>query len=202
MTLRIKADSLPGSAEDFASHVAAYAAAMTEYAAHLKGVAEDAVNEALSPNQRRVAFPPPTADERVMRAVRQAEDGSYIADYEIAGPSIEERKAALLERVRAEEAKAIAAILPPAKVRHFQFRMADINAADAKRIADNPNRIDDIATFLVANRPVGDTAFLADYAARQARVGEVQRWAAKLEHDIDDLTEETIGGFVVTPFNG
>jgi hypothetical protein len=202
MTMHIKLSSLPWSLEEFQQRAAAYAAAMTEYAQHLKGVAADAENETLAPEDRRVAFPPPTEDWQITAAVRQGDDGIYVVDCKVHGATLDERKSALAARVKELETAAIAEALPSAKARHFHFRKADIDAADVARIAANPNHIDDVPAFLASTRSDEDARFLDDYAARLAKMNAIQRWAAKLEHDIDDLTEATIDTFEVVPFNG
>lgn len=176
MTIKIKKSSLMCSPEEFAGHVEGFGRVMREYNAHLEGVRADAENEVLAPEDRRVAFPPPYVDPLIMQAASEG--------YEIIGPSLDEKKAALFAEVKRMESEALQAIIPPAKARHWDFRVREILAAHAPRI------------------PTGDDgAFVDDIRDRRAKQIEVQRHCAKLEHDIDDLTDETIDSFVIAPFN-
>jgi hypothetical protein len=124
-------------------------------------------------------------------------------DYAFAGPTLDEKKAALWARVRRLEAEALEKAMPAAKARHFQFREADIRKADQARyaaeMAKGPTAPIDFEHFSLDNRPLLDTRFLEEQAARQDQANEINRWAAKLDHDIDDLTEETFDAFKTEP---
>jgi len=196
MTFQIRKADLPCSVERFAELVKAHAEAIAEYERHLLAVAQDADDPNLKPEEKRVAFPPPSA---LHPLIEQA-----IRGYEVVGPTLSEKKATLTEAVRACEREAIEANIPAAKRRHWQFRYQDILAADHARLSNHPERIEpeDINAFLASCRPAEDTAFLADYREREVREAAIHRRAAKLEHDIDDLTEETVDTFAVTPFHG
>lgn len=200
MTLKVRKDHVAGMG--FEERVAAHVAAMNEYRKHLRGVAEDAENPNLKPDERRVAFPGPDAPNLIKSAVTL--DGAtdqYVPDYEFVGPPLAERKDALMRRVREIEAAAIEANIPAAKRRHWFFAEIDIRDADAKRFAETDGDVDYL-TFTNATRAPVDTAFIAAHNERQAKEAAIQRWAAKLEHDIADLTDETIDAFNLEPFNG
>lgn len=206
MTLLVKLSALTIPLEQFVARVEAHIARLIEYYRHLEGVREDAANPDLSPQDRRVAFPPPSEDDLIEKAIvheTQADGRVTVrADYEVTGPTLTEKKAALAAHAREIEAAAHHANIPAAKRRHFQLRAADIHAADQKRVEENPERVDNAFAFMTETRDPDDTAFLADQQARSTTEAAIVRWAAKMEHDIEDLTEETVDAFVVAPFNG
>lgn len=189
MTFQVKTATLGMSEEAFAAHVSAFHKALVEYYKHLDGVRADAANPDLKPDERRVAFPPPTMDVLIENAIRREEqpDGSIkaVIDYAFVGLSLAEKKAALLAekkaalfaRVRKMEQEAIEANIPAAKRRHWQFLAAD-------QISD------------------GYSEVVGSYYDRLKKEVAIQRWAAKLEHDIADLTEATVDHFEIAPFNG
>src|SRR4029077_19782444 len=206
MTLQVKLSTLAISAEDFAARVQAHFERLVEYYHHLEGVKIDAANPDLKPEQRRVAFPPPSEDNTVELAIRRErhDDGSItpVIDYEVKGPTLTEKKAALTAKARELEAQAHHANVPAAKRRHFQLREADIHANDRARVEANPERVDNAFSFMAATRDPEDTTFLAEQAARHEKEQAIMRWGAKLEHDIEDLTEATIDAFMILPFHG
>ena len=172
MTFQIRKDQLPFKPDVFAAVVQMHAAALNEYRAHLRGVAEDAENPELKPEDRRVAFPGPDAHNLVKSAITL--DGAtdqYVPDYELVGPPLAEKKQALFAQVTQMENDAIEANIPAAKRRHWQF-------------------------------VVQDGGYLPDWQDRVAKQEAIQRWAAKLHADIYDLTEATVDAFVIAPFNG
>ena len=204
MTFQIRRADLPCSAEDFAARVIAHVERLNEYYRHLAGVEADKVNPNLKADERRVAFPGPSEHPLIESAIRPNvycelpdQAAIAIADYEITGPTLAEKKAALTAQVHKQEAEAIEAVFPLAKRRHWQFREQDIRAADHARIANHPTRVDDPAKFLAECRPAEDTQFLADQTARTEKMNAIQRHSARLEHDIADLTDETVDGFKI-----
>lgn len=198
MTVKIEIEALlPWSVDDFRKAVVAHAEAMREYAEHLRGVEEDAANADLKPEDRRVAFPPPSAHPLVEVAVKAG-------GYDLVGPPLEVRKQRLSAEVDAAEQAEIAKVMPQRKARYWQMHEQDIRAADNMIVSNHPVPVphDQITSFLRAKRPADDTAFLDDQQKRRERVASVQRWAAKAHHDIDNLTEETIDGWKLEPFVG
>jgi hypothetical protein len=164
---------------------------MAEYAVHLEGVAADAANPELKPEERRVAFPGPAADPLIERAA--------VEGYEIEGPTLAEKKAALLDQVHAAERAALERLIPPNKLRHWQFREQEIRAADHGRYpSDGTLTFADKLAEVDRTRPAEDTAFLADFQSRKDTQQQVMKAAAKLEHDIDDLTEDTVDAFKIS----
>lgn len=201
-----KAD-LPCSEEEFAARCGAHADRLNEYYQHLVGVEQDKTNDSLKPDERRVAFPPPeAADPRVRMAVvtsgKLGVDAVARPSYEIVRPTLDEKKAALHARVEVGRAAAVEGVIPAAKRQHWAFRQMDIHAADHKRVQDAPLHIDDVPRFVRETRSADDTAFLAEHAERLSKEGAIQRHAAKLSHDIHDLTEENVDAFEIGAFHG
>jgi len=206
MTFQIRRADLPCSAEEFAARVIAHVERLNEYYRHLAGVEADKVNPNLEADERRVAFPGPSEHPLIESAIRPNvycelpdQAAIAIADYEITGPTLAEKKAALTAQVHKQEAEAIEAVFPAAKRRHWQFREQDIRAADHMRASNHPTRIepDQMDAFLRSARMTGENMFLDDMNARRAKVDAIQRRAAKLEHGIADLTDDTVDGFKI-----
>lgn len=213
MTLKIDRESLPYSPEQFAAAVDAHIAALAEYTEHLKGVHADAANEALAPEDRRVAFPPPTADSLVEKAIRydgQENSGAFrfVADYEIVGPSLAVRKQRLMQAVSEAEGAELAKVTPPGKARYWQMREQAIHNADSTRwngyVAGlaGATVLTDFSDYVTGTRSAEDTRFLNEQEARRRDEKAIQFWAAKAHHDIEDLTEETVDGWKMEAFGG
>lgn len=212
MTYKIALEALgPLGADSFARLVAAHIAALAEYDAHLVKVRADAANPDLADDERHIEFPPPSAPAEVESAIRRTgrEDGTteFAADFEIVGPSLAQKKAKLFDLVSSAERAAINAVVPPGKIRAFQFREADIRKEDQRRysvaVASLPLGSEpDFARFCDESRPITDTRFLDEQAAREDQRNEIYRWAAALHSDIEDLTDETADGWEMKPFHG
>jgi len=99
-------------------------------------------------------------------------------------PSLRSRKDALIHQVSAQEAALMEASLPPGK-----RRFDGLKAGDLLR---KPQ----------AERSDAEQKFLADRDARLAREDAIQRHAAQLMSDIEDLTEATIETWQLPPFPG
>jgi hypothetical protein len=183
MTVQIKLSTLTIAPEAFAARVKAFADAVLEYIGHLEGVRLDAANETLKPEERRVAFPPPSEEPLIEQAAREG--------YEFAGPTLEEKKQALTDEVRRVERETHERVMPQAKRRHWEFREQEIRLRRSKEI-----------TKITMPHDFEDDNFLEDHADRKAKLQTVSRWAAKHEHDIADLTDETVETYVVAPLNG
>jgi hypothetical protein len=189
--------------EIFAAAVEYHADALNEYRAHLRGVEEDAANLDLKPEDRRVAFPGPHAIDAVRDAiVFNGLSDKYVPYYELIGPPLAEKKQTLFAQVTEMENAAIEANIPAAKRRHWQYRMQDVLASDHQRLTETEDTPGDMMAWMRNTRPALDAEFMDDYEARGVKQHAIQRWAAKLHADIDDLTEDTVDAFVVTPFNG
>lgn len=175
--------------DGFAKLVTDHIAALKEYDAHLVLVRRDAELAGLPDAERHIAFPPPWAHAEVVAAIRTIphDDGTsdFVPDYEIAGPTLEQKKAKLFDQVSAAEREAIAAVVPAGKVRYFQILTHEANQRKAKGIATDE-----------------DDSFLTEQINRGIKQSAIQRWAAKLHSDIEDLTADTIDAWEMTPFHG
>jgi hypothetical protein len=181
MTVKIKLSTLTITPEAFAEGVAKHAQAMREYSLHLEGVKIDAANPDLKPEDRRVAFPPPSADPLIEQAAAEG--------YEFAGPTLDEKKQALLDEVRRIERETVERAFPVAKRRHWQYREQDILQRRSREISK-----------ITLPQDADDDNFLADQTERKVKVDVVQRWAAKHEHDISDLTDDTVDHYAIAEF--
>jgi hypothetical protein len=186
MTAKIDAESLGCSAEDFSAAVSDFVEALNEYEAHLVGVRMDEANPRLAPEDKRVAFPGPHAPPIVMAAIRKEPQPSgsnrFIADYELTGPSLEVQKQRLSDTVAQAAQAAMETVTPARKRMFFNLTEQAIRATD-ERSAD-------------------DEALLADQDRRRKAEAAIKLQEAKAYHDIDDLTEETIGQWKMETFGG
>ena len=184
---------------DFQGRVDKFASELSAWAAHMQRVATDAGNLKLKPEERHAPYPRPTAHPDVEMSVNE----NFQADFSIAddGPTEDEvlsaKKNELYSRVSAAEKEAIDAVEHPAKRRFFNIRRAEVAKADKKaaeaavRSKSNLDQ-DGLDKAIKKARKKEDADFIAQSDARQARIDEIIRAAAKMHHDIEDLTIDTI----------
>jgi hypothetical protein len=129
---------------------------------------------------------PAIIEHAVRRVARDGQADDFVADYEViddvAVPTLAERKAVLLGKIRTAEAAAMARIISPGRERLLGL---DLNAVYAKPEAD---------------RSDADRALLAKTADIAARKQAVQRHGAALEVEVEDLTEVAMDGWTMRPF--
>lgn len=212
MTFKITTEQLgPLTIDGFARMVTARIETLREYDVHEATVRLHAADPDMKAEDRWVTLAVPQSDLDGAIRVTQKADGThdFAADYEIVPPSLDKCKAKLFDQVSTAEREAIHAVLPPGKIRAYQFREQDIRQADqvryreaetARVAAKLPDPID-FVKFSADNRPVADTRFLDEQVARDDQRNEIQRWAANLHADIEDLTEATIGAWTMKPFH-
>jgi hypothetical protein len=118
------------------------------------------------------------------RAMQENAADDYAIDYEIVDdrPSLRARKDALIHEVTLKEHALLTASMPPGK-----RRLDGLKAGDLLRTPQ-------------AERSEAERQFLAERDARHAREDAIQRHAAQLMSDIEDLTEATIGAWQPAPF--
>jgi hypothetical protein len=129
---------------------------------------------------------PAIIEHAVRRVPRDGQADDFVADYEVIDdvpvPTLAGRKAVLLGKIRTAEAAAMARIISPGRERLMGL---DLNAVYAK-----PE----------AARGDADRALLAKSTDIAARKQAIQRCGAALEVEVEDLTEATIGGWIMRPF--
>lgn len=160
---------------------------------------------------------------------RYEPDFELLDDSPTSDDALRQAKDALLFVVSRLEDKAMSELLPVGKRRLYQMRADDIRHGDAKRhvkfIEDESARQAEILEKLPAkkrsdpiearraigplvsidelvekSRDASDHEFLAGHVEREEKAKAIQRHAAQLQHDIEDLTEETIGAWMPAPF--
>jgi hypothetical protein len=211
MTFKI-AKSIADTFPNFEPMVAAYAAELRHWRAHMKRVAEDEARGAPAA-ERHMAYPRPDTHQTIMAAVNENDE----ADYQIVddGPTpaqiLAAKKGDLAHLVSVAEAAAIAAVVPVRKQRLFNLRENDIRAADSKIAQDieKPGLLAsaasaiglsspvDIAAEIERQRPAADTQHLNDQADRRRKINAIERAAAQMHADIEDLTVETIDAWQI-----
>lgn len=118
--------------------------------------------------------------KRIQFPANQQKPDDFVLDFEIVddSPGLAERKAMLRAQIDKLEGDAVNAILSPGKLRLMQM---DVNDALAK-----PDE----------SRSPGDKAVLSAYTRYQDECRSIARRAALAIIEIDDLTDQTIDGFV------
>jgi hypothetical protein len=198
--------------------IANFAHEMRQWRAHMRRVAEDEKN-GVEGIEKHHPLVKPSGHPTVEAAVNEHDQ----ADYEIFddGPSPEElfaaKKADFNNRVMQAEADSIAAIIPPSKHRFFILRESAINEEDGQRASECLERMQsslrkvgeaigvmkpiDLQKEIEKLRSPEDNAFLAEQRSRRERISKIQMKAAKAQHDIDDLTIETVDSFKLPDFS-
>lgn len=197
---------------DFPALVEKHATELSAWTAHMKRVEVDAANPKLRPDEKHAPYPRPTAPADVELSIGEG----LAPDFEIEddGPTPDQilsaKKNALFNAVSAAEAAAIDAVTPLAKRRFLHIREAEIRRDDLARQADvlakNANAgalaPEKLAAAVKKLRCREDNDFVAQAQARQARIDAIIRAAAKMHHDIDDLTIDTVNSWTMPPFEG
>lgn len=211
MTFKITTEQLgPLTVEGFDQMVAARIETLREYDAHEAVVRQHAAIPDMVDPWVSLAVPQSDLDAAIRVTARDDGTHDFAPDYEIVPLSLDKRKAKLSDQVSAAEREAIHSVLPPGKIRAYQFREQDIRQADQARYreaetarvaAKLPDPIN-FVKFSADNRPVADTRFLEEQTARDDQRNEIQRWAANLHSDIEDLTEATVDAWEMKLFHG
>lgn len=123
--------------------------------------------------------PPPDADPLVKAALDEA---TLEPRYVLVGPTLEERRAELYGRVNHLHEEAAASLMPPGKRRVL---LLDYHDALAKK---------------KASRSDADKAVIAAVDGLNGRLRLLDRHAAALMAEIDDLDRFTVEGWTPSPF--
>lgn len=128
---------------------------------------------------------PPLVEVAVRRVIQaEGQPDDFVANYEIVPLTLDEKKKELADQVAKLEAEAVALVVPPGKARLWQM-----DVARASRVAEK-------------DRTAEQHQALAAHAERAKKIEYVNYHAATLAAEIDDLTDETIDGWRLTPFPG
>ena len=209
MTYRIlKSQTFPG----FDAAVAAFAKEMRDWREQEKRATEHDGREDIHPADRWVHRKRPLADQRVMDAVNEHD----VADFEIVDDRpelniLKTKKDKFFNDVSIAERSAMDRITPPGKVRIYFLREQDIRAADAAFIQKQSGLLkaasvavgltENIESAVEKQRTPSDTAFMADQAERRRKLGLIERAAAQMHSDIEDLTLENIDKWKMPDFS-
>lgn len=180
-------------------------------------VAAEKGNDRIPPIERHQPYDRPRAPDLIEAAI----DENFQPSYEIEDDSeaaLAQMKMQLLGRVAELERAAIAAIVPPGKVRLLHIREGKIAAEDAERVKllmerrSKPGFLKkliggkeeefDLKSAVEEHRPAADTKHLQEQRERRERIAAIQEVAAQAMHDIEDLTAETIGAWQDPDFSG
>lgn len=192
MTLKIMRSQLP---PDFEVMVAAHAAEMKAWRAHMRRVSEDSKN-GVTGIDRHMAHPAPSSHPFVAAAVDENDD----ANYEIVDDSqqlLERRKLALIAQVAEAQQAVVDKIVPRGKRHLYNLREEEIRQAAAPR--GLTGKVAQAIGF-GSQLSDADSQFLEDQKSRSDRIAIVGRTAAQAMHDIEDLTIETVDGWTAPVF--
>lgn len=214
MTHRIPRSAI---APGFEVAVAAHALEMRNWRAHEAAVVADRT-AGVEPAKRHVSYPRPSAHPMVLASVNEndAADYAIVEDGPTPAQILQAKKIELLGAVARAEADAIAAVVPAGKRRLMNLRENDIRIADSAfaaslmprnvvgKVAEAVGIVKpiDVAALVEANRPAADTAFLADQDKRRAAIDAIERAAAKMQSDIEDLAPGAIDAWAMSKFPG
>jgi hypothetical protein len=128
-----------------------------------------------------------SAIERVQHAVNSGRPDDFVAAYEVIddtppAPTLDQRKMKLAVEARALAQAALAKITPPLKARLWAIEVAAALAVDP------------------AKRTPSQASAVAAHEAREARRADINLRLARIESDIHDLSEATIGAFKIAAF--
>lgn len=146
--------------------------------------------QALIAHQFTEGVPPPSdalLDQLIKRIPKENAPSDFIADYEIVDdsplpPTLEQKKDALEHAVSGMAMRARAEIIPPRKLKTYEFKYGDIYAKVPK------------------DRTPEDKQFLEEYSKKTAASYAIDRHIADLHSEIEDLTAETIDTWKPAPF--
>jgi hypothetical protein len=220
MTLKVLKSQIMGvrfheSAPTFEAAVALQAQEMKRWRAQEIQVAADK-KAGVKGDKLHMGYLRPSVHPLVANAVNESD----VADYEIVddGPTpvqvLADKKINLITQITSVEIAAIQAVMPLGKHRAWNLRENDIRNADtavAKEISTGGivsavatavglSKPVDVAAAVVKARSADDTAFLADITARRQKVDAIQRAAAQMMSDVDDLTSVNIDAWKMPEF--
>lgn len=178
--------------------------------------------------QRRQKYPPPSAHPEIDEAVSRSErDGKkfFSPDYVVVDdlpPEVSDNselgrlKQVYLSRVAHAEQTAIHQLIPPGKVRFHQLREHDILTQDLKRDNDILGQISEMEPedkrLVGLKKSIQDpkrhervrskenTQFLNWFSNIRSKQSVIQRRAAEMMSEIEDLTEDNVHSWTLGSF--
>ena len=128
----------------------------------------------------------PLIEACIQRVIRGDEPDDHVADYEVIDDipkkSLRDKKDDLIRQIGMQEQKLLIDSMPP-----------------GKRAADH-HRYLDLFKKTVDEMTPDDVSYLVARKERVQREEIIQRYAARLAADVEDLTEDTIGKWQPEPF--
>lgn len=201
MTARILRSAIAGI-HDFEAQAATHAVEMREWRAHQERVSADEAAGVIG-IERHWPLKRPTAHPAVEAAVNEKSEMDFdlIEDGPTADDLLRLKKEALSQIVHQAEHAAISSIVPLGKQRFRDIRRQEIEAADIERAAEDGGLLKMAATAIGLrgrrDRTQAETDFLEQHQDEQSRIRAIQRAAAEAQHDIEDLTSETVDAWSV-----
>ena len=187
---------------DFLGKVVAHGAELKQWAEHMDRVARDAKNPNLVEAARHEPYPRPTAPADIEHSVGEDFQPNFeiIDDGLTADQKLAIKKNTLFSVVTAMENAALEAIVPSSKRRFFAIRESEVLASDRDaqlRLMDEGKpmtrkQLDDVA---LKARSDEDARFMDEQAERRIKMDDIIRRAAKMHHDIEDLTAENVDAY-------
>lgn len=223
MTYRIPKSTIVGIS-DFPAAATAFAAEATAWKRHMKKVGVDPEYAPYpAPTAHEIVQAAVRFDDASGTFVP---DFEVFDDGPDAETILRMKKNDHLVAVNVLEMQARHAIVPPGKERWLNLREGDVKVADGKRAAEycdkhrkyEPKGVvqkvkdailgeeapdltpEGIEAHVCETRRADDTAFLEERKKQSEKFEAINRHAAQLHHDIEDLTEADIDGWKPAPF--
>jgi hypothetical protein len=124
----------------------------------------------------------PLVEACIRREPRDGEADDYVADYVIVEPSLDEQKRDLTAEVNKQQQAALAKVMSPAKRGLLEFSFVDLGSKQKDQLTP------------------ADKVLLAKHNLILTHGDAVARHGAKLQDQIEDLTEDTIKTWKPEPF--
>jgi hypothetical protein len=205
MTVKILKSSI-AAFRDFEVQVAAHAAEMKNWRAHMARVKSDDAS-GVTGIERHWPLVRPAAHPLIESAVNEKDE----VDFELVddGPTPEQilrqKKDQILHEICRLEQSAIADIVPVGKRRLMNLQENSILTAHAARVSENTDGIIKAAASALGLRqapamPTDDAKFVAEQSERRRKIVSIEAAAAQAMNDIEDLTLDNIDAWTMPKF--
>lgn len=169
---------------------------------------------------RRQRYPAPDAPHPEIDLAVSRDGGEFTPDYEVVDDrppeptELETLKAKYMRQVSEAEREALSALTPAGKVRFNQIRLAKIfqtegSARNALLVKRNVLKDSDFGAEALddrikepadKDRSPEDRQFVEEQLALQEKQNLIQEKAASMLSDIEDMTEDNVRSWTLTPF--